>query len=232
MLSDGLRATGKAGKPKQYFCEKLEARYGAQYQLDPAADYADYVRRVVLAAATPNHVFGCKLMGWDLQPFLARLRRTLAFGPPNAPDLLLLRAALPGLKFIYIRRRDRLRQAISKARALQSDIWRFDQSKQPLSPAEFDPKLISHCIEDVTREEEILSEFFEQSRIKPFFFEYEDFCHDYQGCLEAALKFLGLRVPRGITLRGPLTIRQADATSEEWETRYRALASVALSSKM
>ncbi|MBA3882652.1 MAG: hypothetical protein H0X73_08050 [Chthoniobacterales bacterium] len=75
MLADGLRATGYAGKPKRYFCEALHARYGAQHHLDSEADYARYLGEIVRAAATRNGVFGCKLMGWDLLPFVGRLRR-------------------------------------------------------------------------------------------------------------------------------------------------------------
>ncbi|MBA3882651.1 MAG: hypothetical protein H0X73_08045 [Chthoniobacterales bacterium] len=134
-----------------------------------------------------------------------------------------MQKALPHLKFIYIRRRDRLRQAISKARALQSDMWRSDAPAAPAGEPEFDAGLISHCILDVTREEEIWSDFFARNGIEPFRLEYEDFARHYERSLAAALDFLSIRLPHSVKLTPPRTERQADAISAEWEARYKAL---------
>src|SRR5438034_9505121 len=86
LLTDGLRATRRAGVPKQFFLPKFEARYGAQHRLDPAADYAGYVRGIVDAKTTSNEVFGFKLMSWYLDDFLARLRETRAFRDMGTGD--------------------------------------------------------------------------------------------------------------------------------------------------
>ena len=125
LLSDGLRATRRAGQPKRFFYEGLEKKYADEHGLDPVGDYAGYVRGIVAAAATPNAVFGFKLMGWDVDRFISRLRQTGEFGPPVAPEIDLLRSAFPRLRFIQLSRRDKLRQAISHARALQTDLWKL-----------------------------------------------------------------------------------------------------------
>src|SRR2546423_3341062 len=166
LLCDGLRETGQAGRPKQFFCEKLEANYGQRYGFDPAHDYADYVRGIVQTTASRNGVFGFRLMGWDLRSFVRRLRNSGGFATPVASELEVLRAAFPRLQFVQIRRRDRLRQAISKARALQTDLWKIAHGKSALAEANFDPELISHSIKDVTREEEIWLDFFTSNRIE------------------------------------------------------------------
>ena len=62
LLTDGLRATRRAGVPKQFFLPKSEARYGAAVGLDPVADYPGYVRSIVNAKTSQNEVFGFKLM--------------------------------------------------------------------------------------------------------------------------------------------------------------------------
>ena len=64
LLTDGLHATRRAGVPKQFFLAKFESRYGADHELDPASDYAGYVRGIVHAKTTSNEVFGFKLMSW------------------------------------------------------------------------------------------------------------------------------------------------------------------------
>ncbi len=69
LLTDGLHATRRAGVPKQFFLAKFESRYGADHGLDPANDYAAYVRGMVHAKTTSNEVFGFKLMSWYLDDF-------------------------------------------------------------------------------------------------------------------------------------------------------------------
>src|SRR5207244_248621 len=66
LLTDGLRDTRRAGMPKQFFLPKAESAYGADLGIDPAADYAAYVRCIVNTKATRNEIFGFKLMSWYL----------------------------------------------------------------------------------------------------------------------------------------------------------------------
>ena len=186
-------------------------------------NYAGYVRGIVQRTSTRNNVFGVKLMGWDLEPFLVRLRQTGAFGKPDGSEFQILRAAFPRLKFIQIRRRDRLRQAISRARALQSDLWKGTNGNL-VAQAKFDPVLISQSIKAARRVEKIWSAFFTRNGIEPFLVEYEDLATHYARSMRAVLKFLRIRLPRGYEIGEPTTVRQADATSEEWEDRYRVLA--------
>ncbi|PYL82658.1 MAG: hypothetical protein DMF21_01840 [Verrucomicrobia bacterium] len=47
LLTDGLHATRRAGRPKQFFLAGFEAGYAAKHALDPAHDYAAYVRGIV-----------------------------------------------------------------------------------------------------------------------------------------------------------------------------------------
>src|SRR5437763_16554758 len=104
LLTDGLRATRRAGVPKQFFLPKSEARYGAEVGLDPVADYPGYVRSIVNAKTSQNEVFGFKLMSWYLDDFLTRLRDTRAFGDSTTDDLTMLRNAFPHLRFFYFLR--------------------------------------------------------------------------------------------------------------------------------
>jgi hypothetical protein len=103
LLSDGLRASRRAGRPRRFFYQQLEEKYGDQYGLDPVRDYAGYVRGIIAAVSTPNAVFGFKLMGWDVKRLVAKLRQTGEFGAPNAPEIDLFRSAFPRLQFIGCR---------------------------------------------------------------------------------------------------------------------------------
>src|SRR5215472_7462084 len=109
LLTDGLRATHRAGMPKQFFLPKSESRYAAELRLDPTADYAGYVRGIVNTKKTRNEVFGLKLMSWYLHDFVGRLRDTDAFGDAATSDFTVLRNAFPGLRLVHIVRRHKLR---------------------------------------------------------------------------------------------------------------------------
>jgi len=105
LLSDRLRASRGARRPKRFFYEQLEDKYGDQYGLDPVRDYAGYVRGIIAAISTPNAVFDFKLMGWNVKRLLTRLLQTGEFGPPVESEIDLLRSAFPRLQFIRLPRK-------------------------------------------------------------------------------------------------------------------------------
>ena len=141
LLTDGLHATRRAGVPKQFFLAKFESRYGADHGLDPASDYAAYVRGIVQSKTTSNEVFGFKLMSWYLDDFLSRLRGAGVFGDAGTSDLDLLQNAFPRLRFVHVVRRHKLRQALSTARALQTGLWKVQEGKDPFARTAVRPRI-------------------------------------------------------------------------------------------
>jgi trehalose 2-sulfotransferase len=220
LLTDGLRATRQAGMPKQFFLPKSEARYGAELQLDPNADYPGYVRGIVDKKITRNEVFGFKLMSWYLTDFLTRLRDTRAFGNAATNDLTMLRNAFPRLRFVHIVRRHKLRQALSTARALQTGLWKVQEGKTKLREPQFDAELIEQSLREAERQEQIWYSFFGRIGIAPFQVEYEELCQDYEATIRGVLNFLKISLPRGARIGPPVTIRQADEISRIWEERF------------
>ena len=228
LLTDGLHATRQAGRPKQFFLEKFEADYGAKHGLDPAKNYAGYVRGIISAKTTPNEVFGFKLMSWYLDDFLSRLRETRAFGDAETVDLKLLQNAFPRLKFVHVFRRNKLRQALSTARALQTGLWKVQKGKTIQREPQFDAELIEQCLKEGQRQEKAWECFFQRIGVNPFRVEYEKLCQDYEGTIRAVLDFLRISLPRCTRIGPPVTVRQADDISRAWEERFVAERSAAL----
>ncbi len=222
LLTDGLRATRRAGMPKQFFLPKFERRYGAELGLDPVADYAGYVRGIVNSKVTCNEVFGFKLMSWYLDDFRSRLRDTGAFGDTATDDFTMLRNAFPRLRFIHIRRRHKLRQALSTARALQTGLWKVKNGEMMEREPQFDAELIEQSLREAQRQERIWQDFFQRIGIRAFEVEYENLCQDYEGTIRSVLDFLRISLPRGARIGPPVTIRQADEISRVWEERFLA----------
>ena len=222
LLSDGLRDTGRAGRPNQFFLPSSETQFRAAHHFAAGVKFADYVRGIVAKSATSNEVFGFKLMGWYLNDFLVRLRQTGEFGGPGESDLEMLNAAFPRLRFLQINRRDKLRQAISKARAVQTGLWKVQDGKSVRAEPEYDRALIARSLAEAEAEEEIWRAFFERIDRQPFRVEYEELCQNHAAIINAVLDFLEIKLPRRIQIGQPATIRQSDALSDEWERRYRA----------
>ena len=220
LLTDGLRATRRAGMPKQFFLPKFESRFAAEIGVDPNDDYATYVRGVVNSKTTHNEVFGFKLMSWYLDEFLKRLRETHGFGNSATSDLELLRSAFPCLRFVRIVRRHKLRQALSTARALQTGLWKVQEGKSSLREPKFDPDLIEQSLHEAERQEKIWDDFFRRIEVKPFLIEYEKLCQDYETTIRAVLNFLRIKLPSNMRVGTPVTTRQADEISRIWEKRF------------
>jgi LPS sulfotransferase NodH len=218
LLTDGLHATRQAGVPKQFFLAKFESRYGADHGLDPTSDYAAYVRGIVHAKTTSNEVFGFKLMSWYLDDFLLRLRGARVFGDAGTGDLL--QNAFPRLRFVHVVRRNKLRQALSTARALQTGLWKVQKGKAPLREPQFDPELIEQCLKEAERQENLWEDFFQRIGVEPFRVEYERLCEDYEATIRAVLDFLRISLPRNARIAPARTIRQADEISRIWEERF------------
>src|SRR6266480_5635736 len=222
LLTDGLHATRQAGRPKQFFLEKFEADYGAKHGLDPAKDYAGYVRGIISAKTTSNEVFGFKLMSWYLDDFLSRLRGTSAFGDARTTDLDLLRSAFPRLKFVHVFRHHKLRQALSKARAHQTGLWKVQEGKTVQREPQFDAELIEQCLKESEEQEKFWGRFFQCIGIDPLRVEYENLCEDYEANIRRVLNFLQISLPRRTFIGPPVTVRQADEISRTWEERFLA----------
>ncbi len=222
LLTDGLRATRRAGMPKQFFLPKFEGRYGAELGVDPVADYPKYVRGIVNTRATHNEVFGFKLMSWYLDDFLTRLRNTRAFGDAATDDRALLRDAFPRLRFVHIHRGHKLRQALSTARALQTGLWKVQKGATVIQEPQFDAELIEQSLREAERQEKIWRDFFQRLGIEAFHVQYEELCRDYERTIRSVLDFLKISLRRGARVGPPVTIRQSDEISRMWEERFLA----------
>jgi LPS sulfotransferase NodH len=222
LLTDGLHATRRAGRPKQFFLRKTEPEFAAAHQLDLSTGFAAYIRDIARLTATSNEVFGFKLMSWYLGDFLGRLRETSDFGGAEASDLELMRNAFPRLQFVHVVRRHKLRQALSKARAAQTGLWKVQEGKTVQQEPQFDADLIEQCLRDGEQQEQTWECFFQRIGVDPFRVEYEKLCEDYEATIRAVLDFLQISLPRGQRIGPPVTVRQADEISDVWEERFLA----------
>ncbi|MEA2177910.1 MAG: trehalose 2-sulfotransferase [Solirubrobacteraceae bacterium] len=239
LLCEALKATGVAGRPEEFF----EARPATGIPPEPL-DYLDgiddpYVTGLLAGAPPPpappysalagvdgweehlarslrdgttaNGVFGAKVM-WNQ---LADIR-TLA--GRDAEPLALLQDLLGPTHWVWVRRRDVLRQAVSLWRALQTQTWREAGAEQPT--AVYSRAAIAHLTALLADHDAAWGAFFSEHGLRPLELVYEDYARDIPGAVAAVLAHLGVSEGVSIAAEPPMK-RQSDGISDEWAEAYR-----------
>ncbi|HEX8102580.1 MAG TPA: Stf0 family sulfotransferase [Solirubrobacteraceae bacterium] len=233
LLCKSLSATGVAGRPEEYFerlvhsglpREPREYFAGAPDDLvaglapsrsgDPADARLEHVLPAAFeAGTTPNGVFGAKMMWGYFGDFLDQLGST-----PEAPDACaVLERALGDMSYVHVTRRDKVAQAVSLWRAVQTQAWNAEDpaAGEPV----YDERGIAHLLAGLEREDAAWTAWFAAHHLEPLVVVYEDFAADHGGKLAEVLAFLGL--PQDSIPAPPLR-RQADERSERWVARFSA----------
>jgi LPS sulfotransferase NodH len=196
-----LSSTDQLGYPLEYFNGPGRRALGLP-------DYPDapklQIEAVLRLGATPNGVYGVKLFASQFAAFSRRLRWM---------DLL------PNLHFVYLTRDDLLGQAISSARALQTEQYRSTQPAKRL--AVYDADLIRSRLTAIVRERAQWEAFFARTGIEPLRIVYERFLEDRSSYVDRVANLVDIENPAVDQRRVDLFI-QRDAVTEEWRQRFRA----------
>jgi LPS sulfotransferase NodH len=112
LLCEALTLSGVAGMPQEYFVHWESAQ-----SVVPPAEYLDQV----LTLGTDAGVFGMKIMWSSFDVFVRNLRSVI--GDADCPPWDVVTRIFPDLRWVRITRDDKVRQAISLAKARQSGEW-------------------------------------------------------------------------------------------------------------
>jgi LPS sulfotransferase NodH len=146
----------------------------------------------------------------------------------GAGDLELLKRTFPELRYIFLTRRDKVRQAVSYHRAISTGVWwsfRLNTSDHGASRAlanfsQSDFEQIDYWVKELTNFESSWRRHFENVRVQPLEVAYEDFVESFESTVLDVLRYLGLPASEGMTIAPPRLQKQADATSEHWVRLY------------
>jgi trehalose 2-sulfotransferase len=268
LVCHGLEETGVAGRPEEYF-EALRHRgrprrpeeyfVGVEHptirdhlgeravgsELQPRsplwsrAAYDRYLEWAFEAGTTANGVFGAKLMWGYFGDFVSLLRNVPAYRDVSLAELL--PTVFPGLTFVRVVRANKVRQAVSLWKAVQTATWREDQASAKAVSLEdgdsppyrsfieehrpqlrFHYRAIEHLLEQILIEESRWDAFFEHCGIKPVLVLYENFAADYETSTLRLLERLDLSPPEDFEFE-PRMKRQSDNVNDDWVKRYSEL---------
>jgi LPS sulfotransferase NodH len=243
---EALRHSGRPRRPEEYFAGSTDTsildhltergigedppQRSPMWSRTAYDRYLDWAKE---AGTTPNGVFGAKLMWGYLGDFTSLLRNVPAYrGLPLAE---LLPAAFPDLTYVRVVRANKVRQAVSLWKAVQTLTWSEshngsdDQSAPYKSFLQenrpgllFHYRAIEHLLHQVLAQEAFWDTFFEHIRVKPILVLYENFASDYALSTERLLERLGLELPPNADLEPPLR-QQSDSINDDWVKRYSEL---------
>jgi trehalose 2-sulfotransferase len=190
-----LASTGVAGWPHEWLWRDTQANLMHAWELH---GFDAYVEQVISAGTTPNGVFGAKVM-WGQLPELT---------------------PFPQPRFVWLRRRDRVAQAVSFAKAIQTGHW-HDWDPAPSREPVFDPGAIEALVREVGEHDRAWADWFGAQNVEPLELAFEELVSDPEAQTHRVLDFLGLRLPERAAIR-PLTRSQNDGLNADWCARYRA----------
>jgi len=228
LLSDGLASTGVAGNPREWFNVMEEQNYRARWRMTHSTNlnYPGYLRLARAASTTPNGISSAKLHYYQLADFRRRLE---AGGFRHPTDGRLMARVFPQARYLWLRRRDKARQAISLVIAASTDEWWSIEDVEPqnsnaaVAEPVFDPQVIARTEAALLRGEAKWLSHFQKNGITPFEIVYEDLVSDYAGTIRSVLRWIGVPDADTFTVQPPRLKRQSMGRNEVWLERYLAL---------
>src|SRR2546426_4638275 len=164
LLGQLLRATGLVGRPEEYFWPENEPVYQQLWQV---SSYPDYLRHALTAGTTPNGVFGAKMdASVSLSHFERQLRSLSPFSEPSHTFHSILTSLFPNLQFIWLTRRNKVRQAVSWWKAMQSNEWARTKGDRttPEQPLHYNFAAIDHLVNESLLREAAWQAYFSEWR--------------------------------------------------------------------
>lgn len=171
-----------------------------------AVSPVDYFGKLLARRTSRNGLFGMKAHFHHFGPALAW-----------CPSMIEL---LSPTTYIYLNRLDKLAQAVSMARAMQTDAW-TSMDRAVATPLRYDEGSIMRCLNEIEQQGLGWLRWFEINNVTPFVVNYEDLVADTAAVIGSVVELLDVRGDEPETVRPPIVERQFDATNTAWAARFR-----------
>jgi len=214
LFSHILWRTGCLGAPLEYL------------NFDPAGPYffaansadaqRELWRSVLKRRTSPNGVFGLKAFPTQLQALQARhpalLAEVLATMLPRAGPR----------RLVYLRRRDRLAQTVSLARAAMSGVWRKEQEGREAAPLVYSDEALAAAERGIAVQEDLWERMFGDLALEPLRLWHEDVLADPAAAAGRVAAYLGVAIDPAAAVAIPEIRKQTRGDADAWAERYAA----------
>jgi LPS sulfotransferase NodH len=230
---EALQHSGLPRRPTEYFdrerhaniVERLAFREMPDERSEPTPNplwspetYDRYLAWAIEQGTTPNGVFAAKLMWGYLGDFAQLLRGIEGLEALPVPELF--NTVFPDLRYVQITRTDKVRQAVSLWKAVQTQAWRRDPGGAPeAARPEFSFRAINYLVRLLTAHDASWDAYFLGLGIQPLKISYEELAEQPEPIVRRVLDHLEIDAPEMLDLGAPRLEVQADELSEDWVRR-------------
>lgn len=230
LLCKLLAATGKSGNPDSHFHTPSISTWLTSYELsrmDFSSDQ-DAVSAVFQAACKRgtgiSEVFGLRMQRGSFDFFI---RQAGVLYPEARNDLERIQAVFGTTLLVHLTRQNKLDQAISRVKAIQTGLWHraadgteLERLSAPEDPV-YDADQIAQHLAELTALDEEWNDWFAKENLMPLRISYDALSSNPEMVLAQVLEELGLdgELARGVS---PAVSKLADATNKTWSQRFLA----------
>jgi LPS sulfotransferase NodH len=220
-----LRSTGLPRQPRQYFehpdvadiAERLAPSEPGRPELP--GGFEGWFHYAIQRGTTRNGVFGAKMMWNYFDDFRDRVAElpgleTLTFNQA-------LDKVFPKLRIVFVRRRDKVAQAVSLWKAIQTQQWRNETDPRAVPHrGEYHYRALRYLLDELHRWDAHWEDWFHATGREPIRVIYEEFVDARAATVGRVLDALEVDPPEPDDGRGPMK-PHADDLSRDWVTRFR-----------
>ena len=220
-LSSGLYNSKIAGNPDELFLDHVRRRLGIDY------DLLD-IQRLMAETMTPNGVFGVRIMWGTFQELIQKLKQDNRY--KQLPAASIVATVFQNPHYIYLTRKDKIRQAISYYKARKTNEWIKSsngktagpprQTKSPHNQLKFNFKEINHLMKILKKDDVNWENYFRENNIDFSLVVYEDLVENYEKTILALFNKMKIEVPDNHPPIRSHLVKQADSLSDEWAIKY------------
>lgn len=210
------------GRPTEGFHfsnRALRERFGGKIDFSNAYEHTV----AALNYGTNNGVLGIKFSWVEFEIFLQKAKELLAEDAETLQDVDILDIFFPNTKFVRLKRRDKVKQAVSYAKAMQTGIWNekvdaSDDYKQYVLPPHYNQLHIEALFDNLLTFDLSWKHFIRDNNRDCLEIWYEDLAKEYVKTMTKVCDFLGVK---NIEEMQPPLKRQSDALSQKWVERFK-----------
>ncbi len=207
-----LWGTGCLGAPLEYLNFEPAGPYG--FAAASPVSQLQLWQSVLRRRCSPNGVFGLKAFPQQLEQLQQRnpvlIEEVLAIMLPRDRQR----------RIVYLRRRDRVAQTVSYARATLSGIWRKEQERGNAPLVEYSKEAIEAAARGVAFQEGVWERMFNDLRIEPLRLWHEDVLADGPAAAKAVADYLGVGIEKTASVAVPKIEKQSNGEARDWAARY------------
>jgi LPS sulfotransferase NodH len=158
-----------------------------------------------------------------LKAFAVQLEHLNYDNPPLLDDVLSVMLPRGGERHIvYLRRRDRVAQTVSYARATLSGVWRKEQESEAAPAPDYSQEALESAERGIAFQEEVWARMFDDLRVEPLELWHEDVLAGPAAAAQRVAGYLGVKIDPDAAIEVPPIEKQSEGDASEWIERYAA----------